>query len=695
MTIHSIIHFIFHSVTFAHPIWLLGGLLLATVILVLGARLDRKRKLALAAFSSRRKGPISTLSRMRRAFKRALLVTGALLGCVALARPQWGVHWEEAHRRGLDLLFALDTSKSMLAPDLKPDRLTRAKLAIRDLVSKFEGDRVGLVAFAGDAFLQCPLTLDRGVFEQTLDAIDTATIPRGGTDVGRAIEVARSALHNQPANHKLLVFLTDGEDLESHAIDAAHAASADGIHIYTVGVGTQSGELIPLGGPGQFVRDEKGAFVRSALDENTLQAIARVTGGDYRRLGADGRGLEALYQDVLAKLPREDLKSRMHQIPIERFQWPLGFSIFCLALEPLLGERRRRRRIEAEPEKRWPKFASLRRRVVVTLAVGLAMTAAHAAQASTRDAERAYHEGKFKQSADEYGRAVARSPEDVKLQYNLGVAAYKSGDFAKAGAALDQSLHSDRLDLQENAYYDLGNVLYRVGQESVAKKLEVTTDKWKKSIASYESALKLNPKDQDAVYNRDLVKRRLAALEEQQKQQDEKKKQDDEKKNDKKKDDKSGKSGQQSKQNQAGKQGQQDQQDQKDQKNQQGQQDKQDKQAQNGQQGKDQKDQKDQQDKKDQKGQQDQQNSQNPGQPQQGTAQPKPAATPPGQPPAGTANAGDEANKESKEPEVPGKLSKNDAKELLDAVRGDEKLMPVAPVGQNRPAAEDTVRKDW
>jgi len=657
MTIHSIIH----SITFAHPIWLLGGLLLATVILVLGARLDRKRKLALAAFSARRKGPASTLSRTRRAFKRALLVTGAVLGCVTLARPQWGVRWEEAHRRGHDLLFALDTSKSMLAPDLKPDRLTRAKLAIRDLVSKFEGDRVGLVAFAGDAFLQCPLTLDRGVFEQTLDAIDTSTIPRGGTDVGRAIEVARSALHNQPANHKLLVFLTDGEDLESHAVDAARAASSDGIHIYTVGVGTQSGELIPLGEPGQFVRDEKGAFVRSALDENTLQAIAHVTGGDYRRLGADGRGLEALYQDVLAKLPREDLKSRMHQSPIERFQWPLGFSILCLALEPLLGERRRRSRFVAEPEKRWPKFASLRRSVVVTLVVGLAMTAANAAKASTRDAERAYHEGKFKQSADEYGRALARSPEDVKLQYNLGVAAYKSGDFAKAGAALDQSLHSDRLDLQENAYYDLGNVLYRVGQESVAKKPDVTTDKWKKSIASYESALKLNPKDQDAVYNRDLVKRRLAVLEEQQKQQDDKKKEDD-KKDDKEKDDKSGTSGQQNKQ---------------------------DKQAQNGQQGKDQKDQ------KDQKGQQDLQNSQNPGQPQQGTAQPKPAATPPGQSPAGTANAGDESKQEPKEPEVPGKLSKNDAKQLLDAVRGDEKLMPMAPTGQNVAAAEDTVRKDW
>jgi Ca-activated chloride channel family protein len=672
-----------HSITFVHPLWLLGGLFLAAFVLVLGARLDRKRKIALAAFSSRRKGPTSTLSRVRRALKRALLVVGVSLGCAALARPQWGVRWEEAHRRGLDLLFALDTSKSMLAPDLKPDRLTRAKLAIRDLVSKFDGDRVGLVAFAGDAFLQCPLTLDRGVFEQTLDAIDTTTIPRGGTDVGRAIEVAREALHNQPANHKLLVFLTDGEDLESHAVEAARAASADGIHIYTVGVGTQRGELIPLpGGPGQFVRDDKGAFVRSELDENTLQAIARVTGGDYRRLGADGRGLEGLYRDVLAKLPPEDLKSRMHRIPIERFQWPLGLSIFCLALEPVLGERRRRHRLEEEPEKRWPKFATLRRRVVTTLAVALAITTAQAAQASTRDAERAYHEGNFKQSAQEYGRALARSPSDVKLEYNLGVAAYKSGDYAKAGDALQGSLHSDRLDLQENAYYDLGNVLYRVGQETAAKQPEVTMEKWKKAIASYESALKLNAKDQDAVYNRDLVKRRLAALENQQKQQEQQKRQ--QQKDDKQKDDKnkSGKSGQQNKPDQSGKQGQQNQRNQ------------QSKQGNND------------------KGQQDQKSSPNPGQPQQGTAQQKPAATPPGQPQQGTAqqkptarppgqpvpgaaSAGDEANKDRKEPEVPGKLSKNDAKQLLDAARGDERLMPLAPVGRNHPVTEDEVRKDW
>ena len=653
-----------HSITFVHPVWLLVGLLFAVAILILGARLDRKRRLALAAFSSRRNGAASSLSRTRRGFKRALLVAGALLGCATLARPQWGIRWEEAQRRGLDLLFALDTSKSMLAPDLKPDRLTRAKLAIRDLVAKFDGDRVGLVAFAGDAFLQCPLTLDRGVFEQTLDALDTTTIFRGGTDVGRAIDVARSALHNQPANRKLLVFLTDGEDLESHAVEEARAAAADGIRIYTVGVGTPGGELIPLAGePGQFARDDKGGFVRSQLDENTLQAIARVTGGDYRRLGLDGRGLEALYQDVLAKLPREDLHSRMHQIPIARFQWPLGFSILFLALEPLLGERRRRHVFEAEPEKRWPKLALLRRRVVVTLAIAAVTAVAQGANASPRDAERAYHEGKFKQSADEYGRALAHSPNDVKLQYNLGVAAYKSGEYAKAGDALGRSLHADRLDLQENAYYDLGNVLFRVGQETVAKQPEQTTEKWKKSIASYESALKLNPKDQDAIYNRDLVKRKLAALEQQQqKQKDEQKKKED-------------KSGQQNKQNQAGKQGQKDQQA----KNEQG---KQDQQKQQGQQNK-----------QNEKGQPE--NQQASAQPQQGTGQPKPAAAKPEQHAPGAASASDESEKDQKEAEVPGKLSKNDAKELLDAVRGDEKIMPMVPTGPNRPAADDVVRKDW
>jgi Ca-activated chloride channel family protein len=676
-----------HALTFVHPFWLGAGLVLAAAILVLGARLDRMRRLALAAFSSRRNGPTSTLSRARRAGKRAMLVAGVVLGCAALARPQWGSRWQEAHRRGLDLLFALDTSKSMLAPDLKPDRLARAKLAIRDFVAKFDGHRAGLVAFAGDAFLQCPLTLDRGVFEQTLDAVETTTIPRGGTDVGRAIEVARAALRNQPANRKLLVLLTDGEDLESRAVAAARAAAAEGIHIYTVGVGTPAGELIPLpGGPGQFVRDEKGGFVRSRLDENTLQAIARVTGGDYRRLGGAGRGLEVLYRDVLAKLPQAELTSRMRQVPIERFQWPLGIASGFLAIEPLLGERRRQRRREPEPAPHRPKLVQLRRRVVTLAALGVLATSA-SAQASPRDAERAYHEGRFKQSAEEYGRALARSPDDARLRYNLGVAAYKSGDFAKANEALRRSLRTDHLDLQENTYYDLGNVLYRMGQQTLPDVPEQTKEQWQQAIALYESALKLAPKDADAIYNRDLVKRKLAELERQQQQQPQNQKQSQQQKKSSSKSGQQGKQDSQNQQNQQNGQAAQKPSQPASQTNQKNQMDQSSQQAQRNPQGQGQP-------KPDQRtgdGKHPQARPDQPGQAQppsptaeKTTAAPQPASARP--------NADD--RQPTAEPEVPGKLSQRDARQLLDALRGDERIMPVGPEGK-RHMDDDVVRRDW
>ena len=149
-------------------------------------------------------------------------------------------------RKGVEILFAVDTSKSMLTPDVKPDRLTRAKMAIDDLVNHLDGDGVGLIAFAGNAFLQCPITLDYDAFNESLDAVDTNTIPRGGTDIANAIREAQAALQNRPGSDKILVLLTDGEDLEGSAVDAAKAAAQAGLKIYTLGVGTANGDLIPL-----------------------------------------------------------------------------------------------------------------------------------------------------------------------------------------------------------------------------------------------------------------------------------------------------------------------------------------------------------------------------------------------------------------------------------------------------------------
>ena len=146
-----------------------------------------------------------------------LFILGVFCLFVALARPQAGYEWQETHRKGLELLFAVDTSKSMLAQDVKPDRLSRAKLAVHDLVDKLDGDAVGLVAFAGNAFLQCPVTLDYDAFRESLDALDTKVIPRGGTDIAAAIREAEAVFKTRTAAEKILVLITDGEDLGGEA----------------------------------------------------------------------------------------------------------------------------------------------------------------------------------------------------------------------------------------------------------------------------------------------------------------------------------------------------------------------------------------------------------------------------------------------------------------------------------------------
>ena len=208
-----------------------------------------------------------------------------------------------------------------------------------------DGDRVGLIAFAGNAFLQCPLTLDYDAFRQSLDALDTKIIPRGGTDIAAAIHEAEAALEGNGNNERILVLLTDGEDLEGNALDAARAAAKNGLKIFTVGVGSASGELIPVAdeeGGTQFTKDASGQFVKSRLDETMLKQIAEATGAMYQPLGQQAQGLETIYTTrVWRSSPGDELASRMQKVDIERFQWPLALGLLCLVLEPLIGIRRK------------------------------------------------------------------------------------------------------------------------------------------------------------------------------------------------------------------------------------------------------------------------------------------------------------------------------------------------------------------
>src|SRR5277367_1835095 len=232
---------------FLAPIWLLVGLLavIAIVLLEIGARRRRNQAVRLFAASHLLAALTRSVSPAKRLLKSVLLIVATALLFIAVARPHLLDDWREEHRTGLDVFMAVDCSKSMLTEDVKPNRIERAKLAISDFAERLPDNRLGLIAFAGDAFLECPLTLDHEAFLDSVRDLDTDTIPKPGTDIATAIDEAVDALRSQPDNMKFLILVTDGEDLEGRVLDAARNAEQSGLKIYTVGVGTPNGSVIP------------------------------------------------------------------------------------------------------------------------------------------------------------------------------------------------------------------------------------------------------------------------------------------------------------------------------------------------------------------------------------------------------------------------------------------------------------------
>lgn len=281
-------------------------------------------------------------SALRRALKNALLLLAVLGIGLALARPQWGEQSESSHLFGQDMIFLLDCSRSMLATDVTPSRLQRAKLAILDFVQRQNHGRVGLVAFAGQAFLQCPLTFDFGAFQDTLNDIDARTIPVPGTDIGRALDEGFRAL-DKNERQKVLILLTDGEDLEKGGIKQAEDLAKKGVVIFTIGVGTPAGaeiQFLTEQGRPELVRDSKGAVVRSRLDETTLRAIAQATHGAYYPLGPIGQGLSKVRLD-LENLSEQSASGPARKMGVDRFHLPVAIVLVLLVVESLIGTRRR------------------------------------------------------------------------------------------------------------------------------------------------------------------------------------------------------------------------------------------------------------------------------------------------------------------------------------------------------------------
>jgi Ca-activated chloride channel family protein len=501
------------------------------------------------------------VSPRRQAFRFVLLAAAVAGVLLALARPQWGFAWEEAKQKGLDIIVAVDTSRSMLAQDVAPNRLEKAKLAAFDLMRQARNDRLGLVAFAGTAFLQSPLTLDDQAFRQGVEALNVGIIPQGGTALSAAIRTSLEAFEKGEDNHKVLVLFTDGEDhdADTDTLAAAKEAAEAGMHIFTIGVGTPAGELIRVKddqGNESFIKDEDGNVVKSHLNEKLLRQIATEANGFYLPLqGADP--MATLYSRGLAPLPKSEATTRLTRVYRERYHWFLAFAVICLILEFLLPESSRSRRSEAVAS---PARSALQKAVVAVCFLLLSFCG----QASPSGAYHDYQSGDFKSAFDEYNRLSEENTNDYRLHYDAGAAAYRGKQLEKAEKQFNATLASPEVapDLltQERTYYNLGNTEYHLGEP--LPEPDKKEQRWQQAIDSYTQALHLNTNDLEAKNNLAYVKQKLEQLKQQQQQQQKQNKDQKNQKNDK---------DQQNQQNQQDQKNQQNQ-EQKDQKDQQQQQ---------------------------------------------------------------------------------------------------------------------------
>src|SRR6476620_601695 len=331
---------------FGAPNWL-WALAFLTLLVLLYARAERRSAIKLREFVSPRLLPqlAGNVNRVRRAIRFAFVLFALALATIALAKPRWGYTYEDVKRRGLDLLFAVDTSRSMLSNDVAPNRLERVKLAAQDLITELQGDRAGLIAFAGRAFLQAPLTVDYDAAVESINDLDTKTIPEGGTNISSAIMLATQSFGKSAIGNRALIIFTDGEELSGDAVKTAKAAAADaGVRIFTVGVGTPQGSLIPITGDNgetSFVKDINGQVVKSKLDDKRLHEIAEATGGFYVHLENGPRTMQQVQTEGLAKMQAAEMDVRLSRRPIERYEWPLGGALIALALSILIPERKR------------------------------------------------------------------------------------------------------------------------------------------------------------------------------------------------------------------------------------------------------------------------------------------------------------------------------------------------------------------
>lgn len=261
---------------------------------------------------------------------------------LGIARPQMGAKLKEHETKGAEIMICLDVSNSMLAEDYSPSRLDRAKLAISRVVDKLQGDRIGLIIFAGSSFVQLPITTDYISAKMFLGNINTGSVPVQGTAIGDAILTAAKSFSAQSEKSRAIIVITDGENHEDDAVEAAKQASELGIKVYTIGVGSQQGQPIPI--DGELLKDKDGNIVVSRLDEGTLKQIAAAGGGAYVHAGNEEFGLNPIVDDI-KKMEAERFNSVIFEDFNEQYMYFFAAALVLMVLEMLVGERKHKRRL--------------------------------------------------------------------------------------------------------------------------------------------------------------------------------------------------------------------------------------------------------------------------------------------------------------------------------------------------------------
>ena len=478
--------------------WVLNALWLLPLVVALFWWSEQRRQSAIGRIVAPKLRAFlaGTASPLRRWFRSLCVIAALGLLIAALAGPRLGYDTLEVPHRGRDVIIAVDVSRSMLATDVVPTRLDRAKLLAEDLIGELGSDRIGLIAFAGSAFLQAPLTLDHGAVLTALDELDTNVIPKGGTNLAAAIAAAEDAFGKAEGFSRAVIVISDGEELSADGVAAAKQATAQGVRIFTVGVGSPEGSEIP-DGAGEFVRDPSTRkIVNSKLDEARMKEIAEATGGFYTRL--DDNAATLIATEGIGKMEEADITANSSRRPIERYQWPLGAAIGLLMLQALVGERRRRLAVAA---------------LVPFLLLPAGAVAAPAGI-------EAYTTGDYAKAREAFESRLSMEPDSPALQLNAGTAAYRLKDYDKAAQYFSRASLAEDPALRSAAEFNFANTLFRQGEGRQDKESK-TTD-WKEAIAKYDAALKTRPEYAEAKENKERVEQLLKELEKEQKQDQQK-----------------------------------------------------------------------------------------------------------------------------------------------------------------------------